>query len=167
MNVTNVSGRLSRSNSFMRRSAGVALASVFLLGLASPAPAQLSTNYWATLVGGNWSTALSWSNSAIPNAAGALVYLSGNNDIGGGFSGSPNTINLDQDATVGYLLWGARSVGRQVHITDTTATRTLTFDTGDGKMALISHSSGDLNRNVGADADTSAVRTLVTDPEGL
>ncbi|MBU4459042.1 MAG: hypothetical protein KJ579_00635, partial [Verrucomicrobia bacterium] len=168
MNSVRASGGTNRGHSLIRRGAGAACTAALLFGLAAPAPAQLSTNYWALNGSGNWSAASSWSNSAIANAAGAMVFMTGLNNTGAGF-GSTATVALDMDATLGYLIFGDIDRGSAVYIAENVAApvRTLTFDTGDGKMALLSHGSGDLTRNVGNNGDYINTRILVSDPEGL
>jgi autotransporter-associated beta strand protein len=148
--------------------AGIGLCAAILVAAVAPdAPAQVGTNAWTLTGGGNWSTAANWTNG-VPNGAGEFVFLTGNTNTGAGFT-STATINLDMDATLGYLIFGDTDRGTLSHIAENVAspTRTLTFDTGDSKMALLAHGSGDLGVNMGNGGNYINTRLLVSDPDGL
>ena len=117
-----------------------------------------------------------WSNNAIANGVGHWAWLTGNNNLGGGLTGSSAVFTQDVDVALGFLFFGDTDRGTATHIRgpSDTVSRWLTFDTGDGRMALLSHGSGDNhirqttnNFNIGTGSDTINVGIRVTDPDGL
>jgi autotransporter-associated beta strand protein len=147
-----------------------------VLGALHSALGQIQTGIWANTAGGPWSSSANWSNSFVPNAVGHWAWLTGNNNLGAGIGPTTTFITNDIDVTLGFLLYGDTDRGSQLHIghNGTTYT-TITFDTGDGRRALLSHGSGDLHMpgvagwhyNIGNAADTIYVGIRVQDPDGL
>jgi autotransporter-associated beta strand protein len=150
------------------RAGSLARSAILALTLVAAGGAQAQTGIWATAGGGYWSTASFWSNNVIPNGVGQWALISGNNNLGAGFAGTP-IITQDVDVTLGFLVMGDTDRGTAFSIRGPNATTssTLTFDTGDGRMALLSHGSSDLNRDIGNGSDFLDVGISVADAQGL
>ncbi len=132
-------------------------------GMAMAAAAQVSTNHWGPGGGGDWNTGANWTNPVPPDGAGQYVHLTGRTNHTDGFTAN-SIITLDQGNTVGYLIWGDRNRNNQL---DLRGAGTLGFDTGDSRMALLSHGSGDMNLDIGNGGDDTDVGIGVYDSEGL
>jgi autotransporter-associated beta strand protein len=143
-----------------------AAVSACALAVCGTAGAQVSTNLWGPGGGGDWNTGSNWTNGVPPNGAGEYVQITGQTNLGGGFTAN-GTLTLNASSTVGYLIWGDRDRGSQVDIRSVPGTGTLVFDTGDAKMALLSHGSGDMNLDIGNGGDDTDVGIHVADSEGL
>ncbi len=133
------------------------------------------TGIWATTWGGEWNVAVRWSNNVIPNAVGDWAWLTGNNNLGTGLGGTP-VFTQNVDVTLGFLIFGDTDRGTPAGIDSIGVSSTwLTFNTGDGRRALLSHGSGDLHMpgvpgwhyNIGNPGDWINVGIRVADPEGL
>lgn len=169
-------GSAPRTCTLLRRPWAGALVVAGLLA-AGVGDARAQTGVWAKTDGAYWNDAASWSNSVIPNGVGHWAWLTGNNDIGGGIGGAA-IITQNVNVTLGFLIFGDtdRGTASSIRGTNATTSSTLTFDTGDGRMALLSHGSGDLhtlgqpsgrNFNIGNGGDFIDVGIKVTDPQGL
>ncbi|MCX7818296.1 MAG: hypothetical protein N2652_03680, partial [Kiritimatiellae bacterium] len=119
--------------------------SLFLCA-AGAANAQV-TGIWAQTVGRFWNLSTAWSNNVIPNGVGHWAWLTGSNNLGVGFTENPAIITQNIDVTLGFLIFGDvdRGSGVQLRGLNDSTSAWLTFDTGDGRRALLSHGSGDLH----------------------
>lgn len=164
---------MNRMRGWSLRSWVIAIAGT--LAMTGAVRAQV-TGYWATTFGGEWNVTARWSNNVIPNAVGDWAWLTGNNNLGGGFGGTP-TITQNMDVTLGYVFLGDVDRGTAIRWHGDPG-RTLTFNTSsgsDGIRALLSKGSGDLHQpgvagkhfNIGNDGDWMNVGIRVDDPDGL
>ena len=149
-----------RQVSIRRESRFVLLAATFLWAAATSAQ---TTNLWILNNNGYWSVTNNWSPSdSYPDSAGAVAIVTNNNTY-------DQTIYLTDSITLGTLLWGDANRANFHGLRSTNATvTTVTFDTGDGSMALFVHGTGDRpNHDFGRYDDRTDVGFVVSDPQGL
>ncbi|HPA21528.1 MAG TPA: hypothetical protein PLU30_27555, partial [Verrucomicrobiae bacterium] len=132
-----------------------------LFALVAGASAQ-TTNLWTS--GGNvfWSFTNNWSPATnYPDSVGAVAIVTNNL--------SDFQIYLTNSITLGELVMGDADRGSYRSLRSTNATvSTITFNTGDGSMALFEHATGERpNRDVGRSDDYTDVGVVVADPDGL
>ncbi|HPA21587.1 MAG TPA: hypothetical protein PLU30_27860, partial [Verrucomicrobiae bacterium] len=148
-------------NRFSRPVARAIALSLSFIALVAGASAQ-TTNLWTS--GGNvfWSFTNNWSPTTnYPDSVGAVAIVTNNL---GDFQ-----IYLTNSITLGELVMGDADRGSYRSLRSTNATvSTITFNTGDGSMALFEHATGERpNRDVGRSDDYTDVGVVVADPDGL
>jgi len=121
-----------------------------------------TTNWWVLNANGLWSVTNNWfPSNSYPDSVGAVVYITNN-------ISADRILTIDTNVTLGVLYWGDTPVGSQMDLRTNAAGARLTFDTGDdGRMAVISHSSGDTTGDIGNDSDDTDVGITVADAQGL
>jgi|GEM_PF-1461876 len=139
--------------------------SILLVGtfLWAAAAAAQTTNLWILNNNGYWSVTNNWSPATnYPDSIGAVVIVTNNNTY-------DQTLYLTTNVTLGTLLWGDANRANFHGLRSTNATvTTITFDTGDGSMALFEHGTGDRpDHDFGRYDDRTDVGFVVSDAEGL
>ncbi len=139
---------------------------LMLLGLggASSQVTNFTTNVWVINGNGYWAFTNNWfPSNSYPNSVGALALVTNN-------TGSDQAIYLTNDIALGQFYFGDFDTGSRRELRSTNATvNTITFDTGDGGMALFQRGSSDgtLRRDLGRFDDYTDAGVRVTDTEGL
>ncbi|HPA21537.1 MAG TPA: hypothetical protein PLU30_27600, partial [Verrucomicrobiae bacterium] len=135
---------------------------VFAWLLCAAAQAQ-TTNIWILNNNGYWAFTNNWNPSTnYPDSAGAVALVTNN-------TGFDQTIYLTNSITLGEFVFGDYDRGSLRALRSTNATvSTITFDTGDGTMALFEHGTSDRPaRDIGRGDDRTDVGIVVSDSEGL
>ncbi|HPA21530.1 MAG TPA: hypothetical protein PLU30_27565, partial [Verrucomicrobiae bacterium] len=149
-------------NRFGRPMTRAVAVSLSLVALVAGASAQ-TTNIWTLNNNGYWAFTNNWNPSnSYPNSVGAVALVTNN-------TGFDQTIYLTNSITLGEFVFGDFDRGSFRGLRSTNATvSSITFDTGDGSMALFEHGTGDRPlRDIGRSDDRTDVGIVVSDPEGL